>query len=143
MLKVRLSLPVQDLAATEVFYAILFDTPPSKKKRDYLKFEPSHLGLNISFVPAPAGISPDTARHLGIQFLSPLELDVAHERLSAANLVSGQRTSSACCHANQDKFWVRDPNGYEWELYCFLSDADTMIQEGTNCCARENTPSCC
>jgi hypothetical protein len=22
-----------------------------------------------------------------------------------------------CCHANQDKFWVKDPDGIEWEVY--------------------------
>jgi len=22
-----------------------------------------------------------------------------------------------CCHANQDKFWVTDPDGVEWEVY--------------------------
>jgi hypothetical protein len=22
-----------------------------------------------------------------------------------------------CCHANQDKFWVQDPDGVEWEVY--------------------------
>src|SRR5262249_25116799 len=22
-----------------------------------------------------------------------------------------------CCHANQDKFWVHDPDGVEWEVY--------------------------
>jgi hypothetical protein len=22
-----------------------------------------------------------------------------------------------CCHANQDKFWVKDPDGVEWEVY--------------------------
>ncbi len=51
MRKVHLSLPVRDLAATEAFYAALFDDQPSKKKSDYLKFEPEELALNISFVP--------------------------------------------------------------------------------------------
>ena len=40
MLKLHLSLPVTDLAATEAFYATLFNAPPSKSKGDYLKFEP-------------------------------------------------------------------------------------------------------
>jgi len=22
-----------------------------------------------------------------------------------------------CCHANQDKFWVQDPDGVDWEVY--------------------------
>ena len=29
-----------------------------------------------------------------------------------------------CCHANQDKFWVRDPDGVEWEVYYLNYDLD-------------------
>ena len=29
-----------------------------------------------------------------------------------------------CCHANQDKFWVRDPDGVEWEVYYLNYDLE-------------------
>ena len=27
-----------------------------------------------------------------------------------------------CCYANQDKFWVSDPDGHQWEVYYFNHD---------------------
>ena len=143
MRKVHLSLPVTDLAATETFYATLFDDRPSKQKPDYLKFEPEELALNISFIPTDALTSADTKRYLGIQYSSPQELDTAFDRLSAVDLVTGSRETGTCCYADQDKFWVRDPDGYEWELYYLLSDSDTKIQEGTRCCATKSDRSTC
>lgn len=143
MRKVHLSLPVTNLSATETFYTALFDGRPSKRKPDYLKYEPDTLALNISFVPFDGATPPDTTRHLGIQFSSPDELNTAFMRLSAADLVSGARETGTCCYADQDKFWVRDPDGYEWELYYLLSDSETKMQEGTRCCATESDRSDC
>jgi hypothetical protein len=34
-----------------------------------------------------------------------------------------------CCHANQDKFWVQDPDGVEWEVYVLNHD----IEDGGAC----------
>jgi len=41
-----------------------------------------------------------------------------------------------CCHANQDKFWVQDPDGVEWEVYHLNYDIDAdgempIIRKGT------------
>ena len=131
MLKLHLSLPVTDLAATEAFYATLFNARPSKKKGDYLKFEPDEPPLNISFTPVSKQERPETQRHLGIQFPSQEDLDRSFERLSAAHLVHVTRESSICCYANQDKFWVSDPDGYQWELYYLVAESDVRIEKGT------------
>jgi hypothetical protein len=41
-----------------------------------------------------------------------------------------------CCHANQDKFWVRDPDGTEWEIYHLNYDLeDAPGAATTTCCA--------
>jgi hypothetical protein len=32
-----------------------------------------------------------------------------------------------CCHANQDKFWVRDPDGLEWEVYHLNYDLEDEV----------------
>jgi len=143
MLKVHMSLPVKDLAATEAFYGKLFNAEPVKKKVDYLKFEPAQPALNISFVAVEQATPLETSRHLGIQFPSQSALDKAFERLNAANLIQGKRESSICCYADQDKFWVKDPDGYEWELYYLLSDSEIKIQAETSCCANESTASAC
>jgi len=145
MLKVHMSLAVQDVPATSAFYETLFQSPPTKTKDDYVKFEPEDLALNISFTALDTGQTVDTNRHhLGIQFPSQATLDQEFDRLQAANLVYGERESSICCYANQDKFNVRDPDGYQWELYYLLSDSEIKIHPTTNCCASESgKASCC
>lgn len=144
MLKVHMSLPVRDVAATRAFYEALFRSEPVKAKPDYLKFEPDDLALNISFVETDRPV--DTDRHLGIQYASQTALDEAFTRLQSDDLVHGERESSICCYADQDKFHVRDPDGYEWELYYLLSDSEIKIQADTNCCeagAEADGASCC
>jgi hypothetical protein len=38
-------------------------------------------------------------------------------RVKAAGLAVKEEMGVNCCHANQDKFWVKDPDGVEWEVY--------------------------
>ena len=145
MLKVHMSLAVRNVATTSEFYKTLFQSEPVKTKNDYVKFEPEDLALNISFRALENGRTVDTNRHhLGIQFPSQAMFDQAFDRLQAANLVSGKRESSICCYADQDKFNVRDPDGYQWELYYLLTDSELKIEATTNCCASESgKASCC
>lgn len=145
MLKVHMSLAVRDVAATSAFYEILLHSRPVKRKDDYVKFAPADLALNISFIALNPGGTIDVNRHhLGIEFPLQATLDHAFDRLQAANLVDGPRESSICCYADQDKFSVRDPDGYQWELYYLLSDSEIKIQPTTNCCApNPGATSCC
>ncbi len=55
--------------------------------------------------------------HLGIQVESTTEVMVQLARIKAAGLPVREEMGVNCCHANQDKFWVRDPDGVEWEVY--------------------------
>jgi len=55
-----------------------------------------------------------------------------------------------CCHANQDKFWVRDPDGVEWEVYHLNYDledeAEVMSSRRADLAARlplAKTSACC
>jgi hypothetical protein len=45
-------------------------------------------------------------------------------RVKAAGLVVREEMAVNCCHANQDKFWVQDPDGVEWEVYVLNHDLD-------------------
>jgi len=52
-----------------------------------------------------------------------------------------------CCHANQDKFWVKDPDGVEWEVYHLnydLEDEATPAKgERTAGLSLAKSPNCC
>ena len=39
-----------------------------------------------------------------------------------------------CCYATQDKFWVTDPNGNEWEFFYTKKDVENLNSNGTVCC---------
>lgn len=134
------NLPVADIERTVAFYRILFDSEPVKIKADYAKFLPPDLGLNISFHHNPDGAADLRRLHLGIEQPDRAALDRAHARLERAGLISQARDTSVCCYASQDKLWVTDPDGYEWELYVLLEDTEQKIDPATTCCAAST---CC
>jgi hypothetical protein len=45
-------------------------------------------------------------------------------RVKAAGLPVREEMAVNCCHANQDKFWVQDPDGVEWEVYVLNHDLE-------------------
>jgi catechol 2,3-dioxygenase-like lactoylglutathione lyase family enzyme len=143
------SLPVKNIEETVAFYRTLFECEPVKVKADYAKFLPAGGGLNISFHQKPDAVAGLTALHLGFELADQATLDRAHDRLEKAGLISVARDTSICCYANQDKFWVTDPNGYEWELYHLLEDTELKITPKNDCCgpaeaaASKQTSGCC
>ncbi|MCA1663894.1 MAG: hypothetical protein LC659_06460, partial [Myxococcales bacterium] len=58
--------------------------------------------------------------------------------VKAAGLLVREEMAVACCYANQDKFWVKDPDGVEWEVYHLNFDLDDEGRAGNDanvCCA--------
>ncbi len=129
------SLPIKDIQQTIEFYTVVFGTPPVKVRSDYAKFLPKHPDVNITFHQVDAERPLLTDLHLGFELPDQSALDAAYERLKAAGWVSEARATSVCCYANQDKFWVTDPNGYRWEFYRVVNDADYKIDGPSGCCA--------
>jgi hypothetical protein len=39
-----------------------------------------------------------------------------------------------CCYSNQDKFWVRDPDGVEWEVYHLNYDLEDETSPAASVC---------
>jgi len=140
-MRFHINLPISKLAETRAFYTKLFAQEPVKVKKDYIKFLPQGMDLNISFHLSDK-IS-DT--HIGIELLDKNELEKLYNRFKIEGLLSDKkREESICCYALQDKFWVSDPNGHEWEFYFLAEDSDIKI-EGSTCCAGPDNAnkSCC
>lgn len=139
------NLPVYNIQASMDFYRVLFGSEPVKVKSDYAKFLPPGGGLNISFHQSDEGPKALKNMHVGFELPDMKALDEAHKRLEKAGLISQERSTEICCYANQDKFWVTDPNGYSWELYVLLADTEQKIAARTSCCAAaaSGTPGCC
>lgn len=138
MPKVHIHLHVSDLAKSREFYAAFLGGPPVKEKPGYVKFLPDLAPINLA-LSAGRSAGGEAADHLGIQVESP-EMVMAHlARVKAAGLSVREQMGVDCCHANQDKFWVRDPDGVEWEVYHLnydLEAEDPVASSGPGTAAR-------
>ena len=61
--------------------------------------------------------------------------------------MSAEEIGTACCYAVQDKFWVTDPDGVQWEVYYFHEDVEFndpkyAMEDASACCmpAKEEKP---
>lgn len=130
VLKAHLALNVTDVERSMAFYRKLFNIEPSKVRRGYAKFDvqvpPLNLTLNENSFAGQGALS-----HLGIQVSSTEDVLAMRERWRAAGLETADEMRTNCCYAVQDKTWVKDPDGYEWEAFVVLEDD---LAESTTCC---------
>lgn len=144
VLKPHLSLNVEDIARSVAFYEKLFGVPAAKRRPGYAKFDLASPALNLSMVEAPrTGVN---ASHFGVQVSSTEDVGEAIDRLGREGLVMRTEENTTCCYAVQDKVWVEDPDGNEWEIFVVKADAGVMREETTACCAPAAEPTastCC
>lgn len=133
----HLSLNVQDLGESVAFYRNLLDAEPSKVHERFARFTTDAPPLVLSLVErGPEAGTPAAQRisHLGFRVASRQELDAARHRLRAAGQHLREEPESRCCYALQNKFWVTDPDGNEWEFYELLEDLATAGEDSKGCC---------
>ena len=101
----------------------------------------------LSFVQASKEAQSDFG-HLGIRVEDKTALLQERDRISAAGFELREEMGVKCCYAQQDKFWVQDPDGREWEVYHFEQDVEqndapyameTLNEDREPCCE----PGCC
>ncbi len=123
--KVHVHMHVSDLAKSRVFYETFFGVAPVKVKPGYVKFLPELGPVNLALSEGgPTSQAEAPVGHLGIQVASPSIVAAELARVKAAGLPVREELGVTCCHANQDKFWVRDPDGVEWEVYHLNYDVE-------------------
>lgn len=120
-LKAHISLNVQNVENSIEFYQKLFGIEPAKVRRGYAKFDvqnpPLNLALNESASKKGSALS-----HLGIQVASTEDVLATKSRWEEIGLLTRDEMQTNCCYALQDKTWVRDPDGNEWEVFVVLED---------------------
>jgi catechol 2,3-dioxygenase-like lactoylglutathione lyase family enzyme len=119
-MRVHIALNVRDLSKAVAFYERLFGRAPAKLRPGYAKFDLAEPPVNFTLNESPA---PTTVNHLGIEVRDPAAVDAARARLEAAGLETRVEKGVACCYAVQDKVWVRDPDGHDWEVFTVLADS--------------------
>ena len=120
--RMHVSLYVSDISKTVEFYSAFFGQEPSKVKPDYAKYILEKPSLIISFVENNKRVQSNFG-HLGFQVETPAELESKLTHAKKQNLVTKEEMGTNCCYAKQDKFWVKDPDNVQWEVYYFHEDA--------------------
>jgi catechol 2,3-dioxygenase-like lactoylglutathione lyase family enzyme len=121
--RMHVSLYVSDVQRSVEFYTRFFGQEPAKVKPAYAKYVLEKPSLIISFVENKERVQSNFG-HVGFQVGSLQELDVKLAEARRKNLVSKEEIGTNCCYAKQDKFWVNDPDGVQWEVYYFHADAE-------------------
>jgi len=120
-LKAHLALNVRNVVRSIEFYNKMLGIEPSKVRTGYAKFDmqnpPLNLTLNEGSFSERGALS-----HMGIQVGSTEDVLAMRKKWADAGLVTRDEMQTNCCYATQDKTWVRDPDGNEWEVFVVLQD---------------------
>src|SRR6266404_9387850 len=140
ILKAHVAINVRNVERSLAFYRKMFGIDPSKVRRGYAKFDVQTPPLNFTLNEVPFTDS-GALSHMGIQVASTADVLTLRQKWADAGLFTRDEMQTDCCYATQDKTWVRDPDGNEWEVFVVLKDnlPEKQTQETEACCA----PGCC
>jgi len=120
-LKAHLAINVRSVENSIGFYKKMLGIEPSKVRTGYAKFDvqdpPLNLTLNESVFSERGALS-----HLGIQVASTDDVLAMREKWVESGLIARDEMQTTCCYALQDKAWVSDPDGNEWEVFTVIED---------------------
>ncbi|GIO10179.1 lactoylglutathione lyase [Brevibacillus reuszeri] len=137
---------VTNLEKSVEFYEKVFGARPVKVKPDYAKFLLENPGLNFT-LNVRDEVRGNQVNHFGFQVESADEIISHKQRLENEGFFARDELDTTCCYAVQDKFWVTDPDGNEWEFFYTKADSDIRKIESTSCSVEANTDtnkaSCC
>src|ERR1700674_3937732 len=138
-LKAHVAIHVRDVAKSIEFYRMLFGIEPCKVRIGYAKFDVANPPLNFTL---NEGSSEEhgALSHLGIQVASTEDVLAMRQQWHERGLYTRDEMQTDCCYALQDKTWVRDPDGNEWEVFAVLQDnLPEASARDRSCC----DPTCC
>ena len=130
--KVHVHMTVSNLEKSRAFYEQFFGTAPVKVKPGYVKFLPAFGPLNLAISEGRLEPGRGHVDHMGVQVETRDIVVRELARVKAAGLSVREEFSVNCCHANQDKFWVSDPDGVEWEVYVLNHDIEESAPGGAS-----------
>ena len=120
-LKAHLALNVRDVQKSLEFYRKMLGLEPSKVRTGYAKFDAQNPPLNLTLNEV-AFNDRGALSHLGIQVASTDDVLAMRDKWVDSGLITRDEMQTNCCYATQDKTWVQDPDGNEWEVFVVLKD---------------------
>lgn len=141
-MKIHLGLNVTDLEKSISFYQKVFGVEPVKVKTDYAKFLLDHPEVNFT-LNVKNEVNGNQVGHFGFQVSSLEELTEQRNRIRHEELFLKDELDTNCCYANQDKFWITDPDGNEWEFFYTKKDIEEHGMNNSTCCTTTTMSSSC
>lgn len=139
-LKAHLAINVKNVERSLEFYKKMFGIEPSKVRRGYAKFDVTNPPLNFTLNEIPFA-ERGALSHMGIQVGSTDDVLAVRQRWFEQGLVTRDEMKTDCCYAVQDKTWVHDPDGNEWEV--FVVKQDNLPEKTTEAVSACCGPTCC
>ena len=112
MSRVQLALNVTDLTKAIDFYSKAFSTQPAKVREGYANFAIEEPPLKLVLIEASEG---GMLNHLGVEVETSDQVETMSRQLVDKGLTTEDEIGVECYYARQDKVWVNDPDGAEWE----------------------------
>lgn len=133
-LKAHVSINVSNVERSIEFYRKMLGIEPMKVRTGYAKFDVQNPPLNLAMNEVPVGEGKlSRLSHLGIQVASTEDVLAIKQRWEDAGLHTRDEMQTSCCYAIQDKTWVSDPDGNEWEVFVVLED-QLPESQSAGCC---------
>jgi len=121
ILKPHLAINVKNVEESVGFYKKMFGIEPSKVRTGYAKFDVEQPALNFTLNQVPFN-EQGALSHLGIQVASSDDVVTMKNEWQQRGLSPRDEMQTSCCYALQDKSWVTDPDGNEWEVFTVIED---------------------
>ena len=138
--KAHIAIHVRNFSESLAFYKKLFGAEPSKLRTGYAKFDLASPPLNFTLNQSAAPFERGALSHLGIQVETTADVLAMRGDWEQRGLQPRDEMQTECCYALQDKAWVQDPDGNEWEVFAVLKDhLPEKAAAGQSCCG----PDCC
>lgn len=135
-LKAHLAINVSDVENSIDFYKKMLGIEPSKVRTGYAKFDVQNPPLNLTLNQNPF-TGQGALSHMGIQVAATEDVVAMREQWKERGLVPREEMQTTCCYALQDKAWVNDPDGNEWEVFTVLQDnlgEESKKSDDATCC---------
>jgi catechol 2,3-dioxygenase-like lactoylglutathione lyase family enzyme len=117
--------PVKHYRENSTMHSVLLDDQGQQSsiaRTGYAKFdliEPA-LNLVLNEIQLPASGPHGALSHLGVQVSGTDDVLAYKKRFADAGLIDRDEMQISCCYAKQDKTWLADPDGNEWEFFAVL-----------------------
>jgi catechol 2,3-dioxygenase-like lactoylglutathione lyase family enzyme len=138
-LKPHVSINVRNVTQSIEFYRKMLGVEPAKVRTGYAKFDVQNPPLNLALNEVPFN-ERGALSHLGIQVASTDAVLAVRMRWADEGLITRDEMQTDCCYAIQDKTWVADPDGNEWEVFVVLEDDLLETKQARGCCDATATP---